>query len=431
MAAQDIAVPSWTAVAFDDAKAVRLIGFALCLTNLVFILAMIQQGAWPIASDGPVATDFVNVWAAGLRVLAGNAAAAYDPALHKELEVAAVGHGFAGLYAWCYPPYFLVVAAPLALLPYTAAALVWPLVTFPAYALSMRRIAGHRVALWLACGFPPVLANFVVGQNGFLTAALLGGALANLERRPALAGLLLGLMSYKPQFGILFPLVLIAAGSWRAFGSAAAVVTLLAALSTAAFGVGIWADFARSLGQVNQGILGAGEGNFDKLQSLFGLARVLGAGESSAWWLHGVLTALTAALLWRLWRGRLWRGRLPFDLKAAAVATGALLATPYLYNYDLVILAVPMAFLIRLGRERGFLPHELAAMAGTTLLLLSFPFVQAPVGFLAIVVVAALVVRRMLHAAGSDAVASAPAPDRLHSRAASASRPEAAGSPAS
>ncbi|HSP48865.1 MAG TPA: hypothetical protein VLN61_01520 [Pseudolabrys sp.] len=73
-----------------------------------------------------------------------------------------------------------------------------------------------------------------------------------------------------------------------------------------------------------------------------------------------------------------------------------MLATPYLYTYDLVVLAVPLAFLWRLGRARGFLNHELAGIALACLLVLIFPFVKAPVGFAAVLLVAALIARRAL-----------------------------------
>jgi hypothetical protein len=148
-----------------------------------------------------------------------------------------------------------------------------------------------------------------------------------------------------------------------------------------------------------------GDADLAKLQSLFGLARSLGAGERLAWTLQSGLSLATAATLWLV-----WRGRRDFDIKAAAVAVGALLATPYLYMYDLVVLAVPMAFLIRLGRKDSFLPHEWPALAFASLLVLSFPLAKAPVGFAAVVIVAALVARRAFTADATAAAAERPSP---------------------
>jgi arabinofuranan 3-O-arabinosyltransferase len=387
---------------FDDSGAVKRIVFALCVANAMFLLAMFMNGLWLVEpGGGGVPTDFVGVWAAGRLVLEGHPAAAYNWTLHKAVEVAAVGHQFEGYYAWFYPPSFLFVAAPLALMPYPTASAFWAFLTFPAYVVAVRQIVAHRIGLFLACAFPAVLSNVVVGQNGFVTAALLGGTLVTMQRRPILAGCLLGLMTYKPHFGILFPLALVAGREWRTFFSAAATATLLAVVSLAAFGIGPWEGFVHNLGVANETVLSLGQADFRKLQSLFGFARSVGVGENLAWSLQIALGIATAIALWAV-----WRGGLPFALKAAALATGALVATPYLYLYDLVALAIPMAFLVRLGRREGFLAYELAGIAAANALILSFPFVNAPVVLVAVAIVAGLVVRRIIEASAADHAAA-------------------------
>jgi arabinofuranan 3-O-arabinosyltransferase len=171
------------------------------------------------------------------------------------------------------------------------------LLTFPAYVAAVRMIVGQRIGILLACAFPAVLSNFVVGQNGFLSAALLGGALGLMERRPVLAGCLLGLLTYKPHLGMLFPLVLIASGRWRVFFAAAAVAMLVGVTSWAAFGAGTWTAFIHSLPVGSQAILTEGQGDWNKLQSLFGIVRALGGSEALAWWLQGGLIGVTAILV--------------------------------------------------------------------------------------------------------------------------------------
>ena len=151
--------------------------------------------------------------AAGRLALDGNAAAAYDWPVHKAAEVRAVGHDFENYYGWHYPPPFLFVAAVLATLPYLAAAIGWLVATLAAYVAAMRGILG-QTGIFVALGFPAAIWNVTAGQNGFLTAALIGGTLGLLERRPVLAGICLGLLTYKPQFGLLFPIVLIADRRW-------------------------------------------------------------------------------------------------------------------------------------------------------------------------------------------------------------------------
>ena len=155
---------------------VELICFALCLAQCVYLVASLFQGSWIIDASGQrIATDFVNVWASGRQVLAGDPAGAYDPAIHKDAEVAAIGHPFAGEYPWIYPPTFLFVATLLAALPFVSAHVAWIVLTFPVYVSAVRAIVGQRVGILLACAFPGVLSNAVVGQNGFATAGLIGG----------------------------------------------------------------------------------------------------------------------------------------------------------------------------------------------------------------------------------------------------------------
>jgi hypothetical protein len=373
-------------------RPVELIGFGLCVANAVYLLASFVQGSWLIDAAGRgIPTDFVNVWAAGRLVLDGQPTAAYDWSVHKAVEDAIIGYHFDGYYAWLYPPPFLFVAALLATMPFAVAQAVWSFSTFPAYVIAVRTIVGDRIGILLACAFPAILSNFMVGQNGFFSAALLAGALFFIERRPVLAGCFLGVLTYKPQFGLLFPLVLVAGGHWRVFSTAAAVAVLVNVTSWAAFGTSTWMAFIHSLPMASQAILTEGQADWHKLQSLFGIVRSLGGSEALAWSLQSGLIGVIAILLCAM-----WRSRVSFDLKAAALATGALLSTPYLYLYDYVTLAVPMAFLVRAGLVTGFLRGEMIGVGAASLLILIFPFVVVPIGPLTILIVAALIGRRTL-----------------------------------
>ncbi len=365
---------------------------ALLAAQAVILVGSYIDGAWLVAKNGGgVPSDFVGVWAAGRLVLAGHAAAAYDWPTHKLVEETAVGHPFDGYFGWHYPPSFLFVAAALSLLPYALAYAVWAFGTFPAYLAAIRAILGDRIGYLLAAAFPAVLANFFAGQNGFLSAGLIGGALILIEPQPLAAGVLIGLLTYKPHLGLLFPLALAAGGHWRSFLAAGIVAALMAAASWLAFGSAGWVAFIANIPHTSQAFLSAGWADWSKLQTAFGLTRTLGGSERLAWCVQ-IVVALPVAAATAL----LWRSNAAYELKAAALGTGAMLATPYLYMYDMVVLAVPLAFLLRHGRARGFLPHELTGMASACLLILSFPLVKAPVGFAAVLVVAALIARRAL-----------------------------------
>jgi len=235
-----------------------------------------------------------------------------------------------------------------------------------------------------------VLWNLSVGQNGFLTAALIGGTLIFIDRRPLLAGVCLGLLTYKPQFGLLFPLVLLVDRHWQVLVAASITAAALAAASVLAFGVQSWEAFFAWMPVTSNAVFAEGRAGLMKLQSLLGVVRWLGGDMTAAWTAQAALIAGAAIL--SAW---LWRQRVRYEIKAAALAAAAMLATPYLYIYDFPVLAIPLAFLVRMGLRDGFLPYELPAFAVSCGLILAFPFVAAPTGLAAVAIVVGLIARRV------------------------------------
>ena len=368
-----------------------MIGLTLALGYLIVLGGSYLQGHFLTDPQGrPIANDFVNVWAAGRLALDGAAPAAYDWTLHRAAEVRAVGYDFDGYYGWHYPPPAFFFAAALATLPYLVAAVIWLLTTLAAYAAAIAGILGLRTGVLFALGFPAAIWNVTAGQNGFLTAALIGGTLGLLERQPVLAGICLGLLTYKPQFGVLFPIVLIADRRWLTIAVATLTAIVLAALSWLVFGNASWEAFVHWAPLSSHALIDQGALDWYRLQSVFALVRAHGGGEPLAWTVQGIVSlALAVGLAW------LWQSRAAFDLKAAALASGALLATPYLFMYDLVVLAVAVAFLLRFALAREFLSRiEIAALATAGVLILIYPYVKTNVGLAAVVIVMGLIVHR-------------------------------------
>lgn len=371
-------------------RRLELICLSLGFAYTLFLVLCVARGYWLIdASRHAIANDFAAVWAAGKLVLMGHPAGAYDWTVHREIEVLGVGQEFDGYYGWHYPPPFLFVAAGLAMLPYLAATMLWLAATLPAFLAAMRAVTGARIGVLLGGAFPGLLWTISAGQNGFLTAALIGGIAVTLQRRPALAGVLLGLLTYKPQFGILFPFVLILDGRWRALATATATASAFAAASFAAFGAESWRAFIAWMPVMTTAVLSDGRAGFNKLQSLFGVVRWLGGSMTAAITAQAVLVA--GLILLMLW---LWRQPVRYEIKAAALALGSLLATPYLYIYDFPVLAIALAFVMRVGLRCGFLAYELAAIAAAAALVFVFPVFAMPTGFAAALVTAALIARR-------------------------------------
>lgn len=366
--------------------------FALCVINASLLQAGFVAHWWIFDEKSlGIPTDFVNVWSAGRLVLDGHPASAYDWDIQKQVQVAVLGQSYDGNFAWHYPPPFLFVAAVLAHFPYAVAFVGWAAVSLVPYLAVMRAIVGRSFGLLLGLAFPVVFTNTLVGQNGFLTASLIGGTLSLMPSRPVLSGICLGLLSYKPQYGFLFPLALIAASQWKVFFTAGAVAISMASLSWLAFGTESWQAFFHWMPMFSQAFLTEGRAPWGKMQSIFALVRYFGGTEQLAWVFQWIMSGVVAILLALMWRSR----GISYSLKAAGLAAGALLVTPYLFLYDLMVLAIPVAFLVRIGLNGGFARVELPALGLVAALLMIYPLLGAPTGFGATLIVTALIARRV------------------------------------
>lgn len=368
---------------------------------IVLGLAAVILVAWIAASDGlvdrngkPVGTDFSNVYAAGVLTLQGHAADAYDPPMQHAAERAVFGRDVP-FFGWHYPPFFFAIAALVATVPYAFGLLLWMALSLPAYLATVRAILPRSETLLAATAFPAVFVNIGHGQNGFFTAALLGGALHIMGTRPAFAGVLIGLLAYKPQFGLLIPLALLAGRRWITIAAAAATVVILIALSTIILGTDVWHAFAASTAFTQTVVLEQGGTGWEKIQSIFSAVRMWGGSVPLAYAVQGMLTlTLAACVIW------LWRGAVPFELKAAGLTLACLLATPYVLDYDLVVLGIAITFLARHGFARGFHAYEASVLALAWIMPLVARSVAAasgvPLGFLTLAAVFTVTMMRAM-----------------------------------
>jgi arabinofuranan 3-O-arabinosyltransferase len=336
-------------------------GITLAALYLLYFAILYRAGTWIVDKNGlPIYTDFGNGWAAGILALHGNAAAIYDSIELTKAQASLFGRMAFSYPFWPYPPTFFLLLAPLGLLPYRAAFVLWDVASLVCCVAVVYLIVRRKTAIALALALPFTAWNFMAAQNGFLTGALIGGSLLYLERRPVLSGLFLGCLTYKPQFGILFPIALVASRQWRAIASAAATALLLVVLSAVVFGVRTWAAFPHGLlAQSGLNLLAAATSNWGYLQSPYGLARLLQAATAVAWFAQGATTAVLAVIVWQV-----WRSDVAYSLKAAILAAAALLATPYAFAYDMAGLVVPAGFLAADQLERGLLPGDKAIWIG-------------------------------------------------------------------
>lgn len=335
------------------------------------------------------AGDFISGWSAAHSLKNGvPAATLYDWQAHHAEQEKNIGYAVAEAYGWQYPPFAFFIVLPLAYLSYAVGWLVWSLLTAGFYAAAMRGILRHWAAVPLALSFPASGWNALVGQNGFLTAGLMGFAVLFLDKRPVLAGIFLGLLAFKPQFGLLFPLVLLLERRWRTIGAAAFTLGLLIVASLAVFGWAAWAAFIEWLPYVAERILVKGEGGHNRLHSVAGWAMMAGWKDVAFFLQAGVAALVVAGVVY------LRRQPVDGDLKNAALSLGVVFLTPYIWVYDLVLLTVPLAFLLRMAWRTGFLPGEGVMMLTVAALVMLFPATVLPTGLPAALVVVAMILYR-------------------------------------
>jgi hypothetical protein len=256
-----------------------------------------------------------------------------------------------------YPPSFLLIVLPLGLLPYFPALVAWMGATGFGYWRVVRAWMGRNAGLALpALAYPAVLINLAHGQNAFLTTALFGGGALLLGRRDFLAGVLLGLLAFKPHLGLLIPVALVASRNWRAFAGAAVGAVGLTAASALVFGLEPWRAFPAQLSMM-RAVVEGGLLDIGKVQTVFGALRLWGAPLAYAYALQA-LTALGAAGA----VGVFARRHPKSPALGPVLIAATLLVSPYLLDYDLVLAAVPLAWLLREGQATRFRPWEKAVM---------------------------------------------------------------------
>ena len=294
----------------------------------------------------PLGADFITFWAASHLGLHGNPVDAYDALkIHAAEELVVPS---SGVFVWLYPPTFFALVLPLAKLPYIASYLAFMLTSLSGFLATMWKISPTRQSILLVLAFPGVLINFMSGQNAFLTATLAGLSLLLLQKSPVRAGICIGLLAVKPHLAILFPLALIISASWQAMLSAAITSGLFIILSTFLLGTQVWdaflnaITFARQLNE--QGAL-----PWEKMSTVFAGARALELSLTAAYALHASI-----ALLATMGMITVWRRTIDLHLRGASFVAATLLISPHLFVYDMLWLALPIAWLTLHGMAHGW-----------------------------------------------------------------------------
>ncbi|MEQ8935441.1 MAG: glycosyltransferase family 87 protein, partial [Amphiplicatus sp.] len=316
------------------------IAYAVVFAAGVAFVALTTPGLI-FGANGVIGSDFLAFYTAGEFAASGEALRAYDQAAFNAALKARAPLDHLGLM-WQYPPSVFFLTAALTLLPFKASYILWVGFGWAVMALTLRHIGFHGRTLRLLALSPLAAPIVVSGQISFLTGAALALAAYKPKTRWFIAGIAAGLLTLKPQLGLLIPLAYVAVGAWRAILVAAAIALLVHAPSLLVFGLDGWSDFFMAVGRLNADVTGAAVNTPpDGMATLFGQLRVLGVPSAIATPLQYGFAACVAASVFLVWRS----DRATPLAKAAALCAGAILASPYAYSYEMTALVLPAAFL--------------------------------------------------------------------------------------
>lgn len=348
--------------AWMNAERLRAYGLGYALAALAAIGSVLPHilGWW----DAPPADiDYLSFHAASTLAQAGEAASVWNRDLHAAVQTALQGRP-GRYYAFFYPPFYLLVCLPLALLPLLPGLFAWVAATGAACWAALRGWGGfdRPVLVLLAVLSPASVLNMLHGQNAYLTTALLAAAGLWMDRRPGWAGAALAALAFKPQLGLLVLPVLIATRRWAVLGWAALAGLAWVAATLLILGPGVWPAFLARLPDAGAA-LASGELDMWKLQSVLAMASTLGLPRGLAGALQAVVTlGVVAIAAWAL------RRRPGGRAEVATIAAGAPLVTPFVLSYDLVVLLIPTAWLLAEAKQGGFHPWEKTGIAVSWLL---------------------------------------------------------------
>ena len=339
------------ALARDDRTLFRdlalLGGVLFAATAVVYVLSIDWTGAIP--RDGirlAVGRDFLNFWMYGRAAATPAPGQFYDLAAYHDAISALLGMELNG-QNWSYPPSIMLLAAPFGQLSYLAALASWTLIGVTVFVVAARRhVSDWRILVPVVLS-PAALFCLVSGQSSFLTAAALIAIFAWLDRRPVAAGLLIGLLTIKPQLGILLPFMLMASGRWRVFFVAAVTAVALVGATTAIFGVQTWIDFIAK-GLPVQGLVLADPDRIATpfFPTVFMNLRGLDLGYAAAMSVQAICSAFALGAV--IWAFRCRRDADPATMRALFLACSAT-ASPYLLAYDFLPLTFAVVALLAGG----------------------------------------------------------------------------------
>lgn len=367
----------------------------LALFGGVYLVSLTQTKGYTFLDGAYIGGDFIVFWSAAKAAITGAATEIYHYDTLQEAFRTHLGATEEVRVSWQYPPTVYFLLAPFGAVPYLPAFALWATLNIGIFYLILKNLRPHPRALIIAFGSSAVIQGLITGQTGFVTAGLLCAAAALAGPRPILAGIAAGILTIKPQFGLLIPIAFLAGGHWRAFIAAGATTLILGSASVGVFGVESWQAFFEAVSTHSER-LQTSFFPYHKVISPYGGMKMLAAPNALAFAVHGLFMIAFAAAIFVI-----WRKKPDADIRIMTLCALSPLVTPYAFYYELPVILIALFVLAKRGSEKGWLRYERALLPVlwiAPLAVTSFTSIPGvPVASVATLTAAGLVLRRCAH----------------------------------
>ncbi|WP_447968957.1 glycosyltransferase family 87 protein [Nitrospira sp. M1] len=330
-----------------------ILGASLLLEVLLFIQYILPHEGKYFFTHDPIGADFVVFWAAAILTVTDRLPEIFDYQTFHAAQTALLGHEYQ-LRIWSYPPHFLFYLTPLAWLAYLPAYVFWNVVTFLMFVSTIIADRSRHIFIFSMVVAPATFMNVLCGQNGFLSAAFFVGGMMLRQRHPISAGVLFGLLSYKPHLGVLIPVMLIAERNWKTLCSGAGAIVVLVVSSVIFHGLDSWILYSTETIRDTTIVLEKVSGLLTYMMpTVFMSGRIYGFEEKTNYLIQASVTLIViGATYWAV------RRTTDMKLRTAIACVGAFLASPYALNYDMTIFSAAIVLIVEIGQRSGFLWGE-------------------------------------------------------------------------
>ena len=345
-----MSVNDTTVIQWLNPQRIKVYSWAFFIMGICQILWLVFVR---LKNDPENGSDFGIFWAVAQLLHEGQAIKAYDATAVHQVTQQFMPALKKGTFGWFYPPQYFIFLYPLGWFGYLWSYLIFEGLSLWLAILGLRRLLPDARWVLLILGFGGVAINLGYGQNAFQTLALLTWIIVLQEKAPIRAGILTGIMCYKPQLMLMIPVMFLQNSNWRAIVSGLVTLFCLVGLSMLLWDANLWLVWLKSMSMATQALAKGGQHYWAMVYSLFAFVHRFGLSTELS-----MLVQIVQGLILFVITVKMTNNSQDRDLNNALWILTGLMMTPYLIEYEAAILLLPLVLYVKSGLNTGWHPRE-------------------------------------------------------------------------